>query len=189
MEKKLDLRVEKTYRLLHMAFSQLLEEKNFDEITVNELCDKAMIRRTTFYKHFADKYQYYAFFIKELNDDITSVESPDKKITDPNSYITTISRSLLSFISSHKNLVDHIVASNMDPLLFRVLQEEFEEQISLFFHAVKKSTSSAPDKLIVSFCAGGLMNIVMWWISHPESVTEEELFKSMTGLMEQLLLI
>ena len=61
MEKKLDLRIQKTYQALHNAFTILLEEKNFEEITVNELCDAAMIRRTTFYKHFADKYEYFQF--------------------------------------------------------------------------------------------------------------------------------
>ena len=66
MEKKIDLRVEKTYLLLHNAFTQLLEEKRFEDFTVNELCERAMIRRTTFYKHFADKYEYFTFYIKEV---------------------------------------------------------------------------------------------------------------------------
>ena len=52
MEEKMDLRIRKTYLALHNAFTQLLEEKRFEDFTVNELCDLAMIRRTTFYKHF-----------------------------------------------------------------------------------------------------------------------------------------
>ena len=55
MEQKLDLRIQRTYRLLHTAFTKLMEEKSFEDITVNDLCREAMIRRTTFYKHFADK--------------------------------------------------------------------------------------------------------------------------------------
>ena len=66
MEKKTDLRIQKTYLALQNAFEALLEEKRFEELTVNELCDKAMIRRTTFYKHFADKYEFFAFYIREM---------------------------------------------------------------------------------------------------------------------------
>ena len=48
MEKKIDLRLQKTYQSLHAAFTELLEEKRFEELTVGELCDRAAIRRTTF---------------------------------------------------------------------------------------------------------------------------------------------
>ena len=54
MEKKLDFRIEKTYMSLHNAFTTLIEERHFEDFTVNDLCERAMIRRTTFYKHFAD---------------------------------------------------------------------------------------------------------------------------------------
>ena len=66
MAEKMDLRIRKTYLALHNAFTELLEEKRFEEFTVNELCDRAMIRRTTFYKHFADKYEYFTFYMKEI---------------------------------------------------------------------------------------------------------------------------
>lgn len=62
--KNLDLRVQKTYLSLIDAFEKLLEEKEFENISVTELCDTAMIRRPTFYSHFLDKYEFFAFFIK-----------------------------------------------------------------------------------------------------------------------------
>ena len=55
MEKKNDLRVQKTYRALMAAFEALMAEETFDDITVNELCARALIRRPTFYSHFEDK--------------------------------------------------------------------------------------------------------------------------------------
>ena len=55
MARKEDLRVRKTKKAIAEAFMALLEEKNYDEITVNELCDRAGVRRTTFYKHYKDK--------------------------------------------------------------------------------------------------------------------------------------
>lgn len=66
MEKKLDFRVQRTYQMLMSALMSLLQEKSFDEITVGELCERAVIRRATFYKHFADKYELFTFSIREL---------------------------------------------------------------------------------------------------------------------------
>ena len=61
-----DLRIKKTYRALFDAFTELLEEHRFEDLTVAMLCDRAMIRRTTFYKHFRDKNDYFAFYIDGL---------------------------------------------------------------------------------------------------------------------------
>lgn len=62
--KNLDLRVQKTYKALIENFEELLKEKEFENISVKELCDAAMIRRPTFYTHFIDKYDFLTFFIK-----------------------------------------------------------------------------------------------------------------------------
>lgn len=81
---KLDLRVQKTYKSLIDSFEGLLREKEFEKISVKEICDAAVIRRPTFYKHFLDKYDFLSFFIKHkmgiifdhafhnLNDDETN---------------------------------------------------------------------------------------------------------------------
>ena len=49
MEKKMDLRIQKTYLSLPQAYTELLDEEKFEDFTINELCERAMIRRTTFY--------------------------------------------------------------------------------------------------------------------------------------------
>ena len=67
-----DLRTIKTLRALKKAFLKLLEEKRFEEITVQQLCAEAEIRRATFYTHFADKYDFLAFFIQEIRDEFSS---------------------------------------------------------------------------------------------------------------------
>ena len=50
-----DLRVLRTHTLLLRALSDLLQEKPFDEIRVKDLCQRAMVHRSTFYAHFEDK--------------------------------------------------------------------------------------------------------------------------------------
>jgi AcrR family transcriptional regulator len=51
----LDLRVRRTYKFLWDALMALMSERDFDSIAVTEICERAMVHRTTFYKHYEDK--------------------------------------------------------------------------------------------------------------------------------------
>lgn len=52
----MDLRVLKTDELIRKAFLELLTEKEFTDISVKEIKIRARINRSTFYKHYEDKY-------------------------------------------------------------------------------------------------------------------------------------
>ncbi len=53
---KVDPRVKRTRLLLEQAFMDLIEEKGFQAVTVQDIAEKAGVNRATFYAHFADKY-------------------------------------------------------------------------------------------------------------------------------------
>ncbi len=62
----------RTNQMLCTAFIKLLSKKKFEDITVNELCEKALIRRATFYTHFLDKYDFFAYFVRQNRDNFIS---------------------------------------------------------------------------------------------------------------------
>jgi AcrR family transcriptional regulator len=53
---KLDPRVRRTRGLILKSFEDILAEKNFENISVQDITGKAQINRATFYAHFQDKY-------------------------------------------------------------------------------------------------------------------------------------
>ena len=55
-EKKKDLRIIKTRKALYNAFEELMKSKPFEQIKVSDICNEALINRSTFYDHYADKY-------------------------------------------------------------------------------------------------------------------------------------
>ena len=56
LEKKPDPRVARTNKLLEQAFMEILKEKGFQAITVQDITGRAGVNRATFYAHFPDKY-------------------------------------------------------------------------------------------------------------------------------------
>ena len=66
MEEKLDPRVKRTRNLILQSFSDLLAEKGFESISVQDVTDKAQINRATFYDHFVDKYKLLDYWISQM---------------------------------------------------------------------------------------------------------------------------
>jgi AcrR family transcriptional regulator len=60
-----DPRVKRTRKLLQDALLELLAEKSFDAITVQDIADRSTINRATFYAHFVDKYELFASYSRE----------------------------------------------------------------------------------------------------------------------------
>lgn len=54
-----DLRIKRTQSAIKTAFFELIEEKDFEHISVKDITDRAMISRNTFYLHYADKYDLF----------------------------------------------------------------------------------------------------------------------------------
>lgn len=46
----------KTYNKIFNAFNKLIQTKSFDDITVLEICQKANVSTSSFYRHYKDKY-------------------------------------------------------------------------------------------------------------------------------------
>ncbi len=56
IQEKLDPRVKRTRALIQKAFGELLPEKEFRDITVQDITERAEVNRATFYAHYPDKY-------------------------------------------------------------------------------------------------------------------------------------
>ena len=179
MEEKMDLRIRKTYLSLHNAFTQLLEERKFEDFTVNELCDRAMIRRTTFYKHFADKYEYFTFYMKEIVATFQDRLAPDVSGDEISAYLLHMSRELLRFIKEHERMVRNVKSSSMFPTLLVILLEQIRLDI---IQVLRRANYACENKAkdiedTAAFYAGGLLS-TLFQLLERQDIIEEEHFVS-----------
>jgi AcrR family transcriptional regulator len=63
--KGMDRRVVRTRRSILQAAREIMREKGFDAMTVQDIADRANVNRGTFYAHFADKYELVERMIRE----------------------------------------------------------------------------------------------------------------------------
>ncbi|MBV6450427.1 MAG: hypothetical protein MHPDNHAH_01151 [Anaerolineales bacterium] len=65
-QEKLDPRVKRTRGLILQAFGDLLAEKGFESVFVQDVTDRAQVNRATFYAHFEDKYKLLDYWIDQM---------------------------------------------------------------------------------------------------------------------------
>lgn len=61
----LDRRILKSQEAIKKAFIELMSEKNFDHITIQDIADRANVGRRTIYSHYLDKYDLLDKLIEE----------------------------------------------------------------------------------------------------------------------------
>lgn len=155
----MDIRIVKTKNKLTNALILLLKEKKLKDITVLELCKKASINRTTFYKYYKDV------------DDLT-IQIEDQLLIELKEFINDIQRNyLISYtskiietIAGHKETFTRLLGDNGDhTFLRRIIGQVYNESLAEWEKLLKKATRTDLEK-IYNFIVDGTIGIVEGWI-------------------------
>ena len=122
MNRKEDARVSRTRAKLFSSFTELLSEKTFEDITINEICVRADIRRATFYKHFSDKYDFLAGLTRQLRKNFEERFQKEKIFTNrpPTDFYFEYIKALVDYLDRNDTIVRLIFDSNMTSSLVSV---------------------------------------------------------------------
>lgn len=187
----MDLRIKKTYRALLDAFTELLEEYRFEDLTVAMLCDRALIRRTTFYKHFRDKNDYFAFYIDELMTGLPQnrTDAADAEpLDDVQALRHEVFDDAMNMILAHEQLMDNILASSMSGMLTNVICDRIARSVRERVMNVLAEDALAPVSLETTseFVAGGIIRLfTIWWESGHDLERRPEIADVVDALFER----
>ena len=185
--KKEDLRVRRTFKLLSQALMSLLLEKSFEEIFVTDICERAMVHRTTFYKHFEDKYHLLDFCVKEL---ISNFEGEDYRLDSTESmkeYYMGLIRKSLVYMADHKELLltGILRAGNNSalPMLHRsvhnLIETKLVENEKLgFFHTI-------PCPIVAQYYSGALISSCICWLENDTPISIDEMVRYISLLINE----
>ncbi len=173
--KREDARIIKTRTKLFSAFTALLSEKPFEEITINEICDKAEVRRATFYKHFRDKYDFLRVLTSHLVSEFET-QSSVQNIAVPDFCIAFVRR-LIHFILDNEKAINLIIKSNMQTTLVDIIIKEVYKHIySWLDYATKNGTKLISNTdIVATMLSGGISTIIIKWFTDDKRISPSEL--------------
>ena len=189
MEKQLDLRIQKTYIALISSFRALLKQKHFENITVNEICDNAMVRRATFYKHFGDKYEFFTFMVRSIMEESFHRDFQINEVeNDPLAPYYCLVKNVLRILDENDALVQSVIQSDMFPVLLNIISEQIVLDVKAYFVEDKRNGKDLllPPELFAEAFSGALINISRWWIKNKNAVGKDELLQHISVMMKKL---
>ena len=169
-----DLRVQRTKKALITTFSDLLETKSFDNITIQDVCEKANVRRSTFYRHFNDKYDLLNHIVGTLIEYFRTLHLPEIDPKDPRQFFNKFMKDILFFISDNKTMVKSVISINIYSEVYQILynqiyavvkrQIEFDKQIGQFY---------IDEFIYGEFLTGGILSVILNWIQYGQQSIDE----------------
>ncbi len=190
MAKKEDLRITKTKSALTNAFFNMLEESSLEDITVNELCDKAGVRRATFYKHFNDKNDFISFLIKDVRDRFDEEVWSQQASTYPTKeYYVKYAEALMAYLLEKDVQVKKIINSSVRSTFIEVFaQQNFIDTKRRLEASAKAGVQlvSTPD-VVASMLVGGISRCIMNWFETDERCPVESLLSEISKIINRVI--
>lgn len=186
MEKPLDLRIQKTHIALTKALLEMMEEMPFEDIRVKDLCDRAMLRKSTFYKHFADKYELLAFVVKEALQDVSEKFAPPQPGETPLELYPRLISGLFYFVQENEKLIRSAEKSDQAMLILNIISEQVTPDLRKKFEEDQRNGIKLPasPEVMASFFAGAVAESVRHWFTNGKKMEEADLKAQLFGLVE-----
>lgn len=175
-----DLRVIKTNRDIKQAFINLLQTKGFNKITVQDICQEALIGRSTFYHHYVDKYDLLQKMVSQIETDFDDLLKNRLQEVASDSLLTFLYQSL----HQHKTEFLTLIAIQVDEInLEKGLTTIISRDLAIYLAAQNHSELPVSTEFIATLYANNVLTAIKWALEHDDP---DEISTFMNGIMQAL---
>ena len=172
---KTDRRVQRTRELLQKTLIELIGERGYDAITIQDIVDRANVGRTTYYLHYSSKEKLFMScheaIVSEFHalhprarEELLAPEAPP------------------GVISAYRHLLDArallypIFHGKDGPLILRRIRDRSAQEIKASLHAAfAEGDSTIAFDVLANYLAGAQITLVQWWLEKRQPHTPENL--------------
>jgi AcrR family transcriptional regulator len=156
-----DRRVGKTRRGLKDALTDLILEKGYEAVTVQDIIDRADVGRSTFYAHFLDKDDLLMTIFSDLE-----IPSPDPGALRPDAPAFGWTLDLFRHFGAGKRVFRAVAGSQSGALARRETTRWLEGLARAELSRLRIPAKLDPMKIeiVVSFLVGTFIGFMEWWV-------------------------
>ena len=174
-----DRRVLRTRKSLRDALIALILERGWEEVTVQDVCDRADVGRSTFYTHFTDRENLLVGGFDDLRKALRgplAVAPGDER---PLAFVG----GLVQHAHENQRVFRAVVGKRSGQVVQRRFRQLVVELVREDLQALAASKAKGPPaEATVRYVAGALLELLTWWIDVKSGLSPAEL----TRLFEEL---
>lgn len=176
---KTDRRVQRTRELLQKALIELIGERGYGAITIQDIVDRANVGRTTFYLHYSSKDELFMSCHEAIAGEFhfgplyplsrEELLSPEARP---------------GMASAYRHLEEvqallHPIFQGKDSLLLRQIRDWSAREIEAGLRAAfAEADSTIPFDVLANYLAGARIALVQWWLKKRQPHTPENLART-----------
>ncbi|SRR5581483_2241691 len=180
-KKKPDRRAQRTRHQLGHALVELVKEKRFDDITVQEVIDRADVGRSTFYTHFRDKEDLFQKDWEQFLDALAQHIEWDK--AGSSSFIPVAH--LFAHLQDYHRFYKGLERSRKADAVFKhgvaYLSAKIDEALAA--RLTNRTAAAVPSAVLANFISNQLFAQLQWWLDHGMPYSPERMDEIFHGLV------
>ncbi|AIQ70155.1 TetR/AcrR family transcriptional regulator [Paenibacillus graminis] len=170
MSKKTDLRILRTKQSIRKAWIELIQEKGYEAITIQDIADRAMINRNTFYLHYENKPDLLNTYMDELLSELKNavVLCPISMNTYSISILETVMQTILEHISHNTSFYYAMLIEENRIYPFREKMENIiKDKLNERWNPAAGNPPLAISKeLLLEYLVSSFMGTIIWWVKN-----------------------
>ncbi len=159
---KVDRRVLRTRDRLGDALVALMQEKPFNDITVQEVLDRAGVSRSTFYVHYRDKDD---LFLSDVDEFLEFMAGALSRHAEKSERVAPV-REFFAHVAEAERLYAALVEAGRIPDFIELAEEHFARGIERRLTEIPRAQGgdAAARVLLAHALAGAMLSMLQWWL-------------------------
>ncbi len=174
-----DLRIKRTHKLIRNALIELIAEKGFAAITVGDIASRAMINRSTFYRHYEDKYDLVTRIFKDAIDQMVVEIGPPLEnpiainLGDPPKGW----KRFFEHLAGHAQMYQAMLGPNGSPWFAFKMRDYLSNIVRQRVQVLgeKGNPGSIPEEVITAFIANCCVGAMLWWLESGKDIAPTQI--------------
>lgn len=162
MARKDDRRIQKTRKSLRDSFHSLVIDRGYDDLSVQDITDKANLGRATFYLHYREKDELLEDLLREFSQNFAQRHSNRINFSD-----RKVVQSMFEYAEDYYDFYRILTIGKGGVIGMRKMQNIIRETCAQYLDAIEAAsgrTFTVPRAFLDNFVASSLMSTIFLWL-------------------------
>lgn len=179
---KIDRRIVKTQESLKKAVIELMNEKSFDEITIQDIADNANLNRGTIYLHYQDKYDLLDKLIESHMNELGEMDEWACKLDWSNGLVP-----FFEYFEKNYLFFSTMLASKGAPSFRTRLLDYVMEGFKGEIDRESERNVELSEDVMLQYAGTAYVGVIEWWIRNGMPYPPQIMAKQVGALLERSL--